>query len=78
MIELILPAYIQEHDRLGSSPEDIEGLEAEEEYDALNDETFGGLGSDLGDDWESQHEQLAEIAESSRHSLSETIDQNIG
>lgn len=54
---------------MGSSPEDCEGLEAEEEYDALNDETFGTLeaGGDL-DDWELQHEQLAEIAESSRHS----------
>lgn len=41
----------------------------EEEYDALNDETFGGLedGTNL-DDWERQHEELAEIAESSRHS----------
>ncbi|GLV36973.1 Protein associated with topo II related - 1 [Carabus blaptoides fortunei] len=56
-------------ERLGSSPEDIEGLEAEQEYDALNDETFGALGDEAElDDWEVQHEQLAEIAESSRHS----------
>ncbi|KAJ8981860.1 hypothetical protein NQ317_008207 [Molorchus minor] len=41
----------------------------EEEYDALNDETFGTLedSSNL-EDWEQQHEQFAEIAESSKHS----------
>nr|XP_022906854.1 protein PAT1 homolog 1-like [Onthophagus taurus] len=39
----------------------------EEEYDALNDETFGTLEDDNNlEDWEQQHEQLAEIAESSR------------
>lgn len=53
-------------------------MEAEEEYDALNDETFGALDSDLGDDWEAEHEQLAEIEESNRNSISETLDQNIG
>lgn len=44
-------------------------MENEEEYDALNDETFGGLEnvSEL-DDWEQQHEQFAEIAESSKFS----------
>ncbi|RZC34298.1 PAT1 -like 1 [Asbolus verrucosus] len=41
----------------------------EEEYDALNDETFGGLeDSSVLDDWEQQHEQYAEIAESNKHS----------
>lgn len=41
----------------------------EEEYDALNDETFGGLeDSSVLDDWEQQHEQYAEIAESTKHS----------
>lgn len=47
-------------------------MENEEEYDALNDETFGGL-EDVSslDDWEQQHEHFAEIAESSR--LSEQI-----
>lgn len=49
--------------------DDDECLENEEEYDALNDETFGAL-EDLSslDDWEQQHEQFAEIAESSKHS----------
>lgn len=44
-------------------------MENEEEYDALNDETFGGL-EDVSalDDWEQQHEQFAEITESSRFS----------
>jgi DNA topoisomerase 2-associated protein PAT1 len=41
----------------------------EEEYDALNDETFGGLeDSSVLDDWEQQHEQYAEFAESNKHS----------
>lgn len=36
----------------------------EEEYDALNDETFGSEAT-IGD-WEKDHEKLAEITESSR------------
>lgn len=36
----------------------------EEEYDALNDETFGSE-ANIGD-WEKDHEKLSEIAESSR------------
>ncbi|XP_050315635.1 protein PAT1 homolog 1 [Anthonomus grandis grandis] len=44
-------------------PEDEEGYD-EEEYDALNDETFG---QSTLDDWEEQHKQFAEIKESSRH-----------
>lgn len=41
----------------------------EEEYDALNDETFGTLEDASGlDDWEQQHEQFAELAESSKNS----------
>lgn len=36
----------------------------EEEYDALNDETFGPDAT-IGD-WEKDHEKLAEITESSR------------
>lgn len=54
-------------------PDDEDGcLENEEEYDALNDETFGDLVDESSlDDWEQQHEQFAEIAESSR--LSEHI-----
>lgn len=36
----------------------------EEEYDALNDETFGSEAT-IGD-WEQDHEKLAEITESSR------------
>lgn len=46
--------------------EDDDGYENEEEYDALNDETFGCDPSNL-EDWEQQHEQFAEINESSRH-----------
>lgn len=50
-------------------PEEDDCLENEEEYDALNDETFGELedASSL-EDWERQHEQFAEIAESTKHS----------
>lgn len=51
-----------------SSPSNDDCVE-EEEYDALNDETFGGFedGSDL-DDWEQQHEEFAEYAEHSKQS----------
>ncbi|XP_017771959.1 PREDICTED: protein PAT1 homolog 1 [Nicrophorus vespilloides] len=47
----------------------VDGRDGEEsEYDALNDETFGGLGdSAVVDDWEQQHEQFAEIAENNKH-----------
>ncbi|GJQ81911.1 putative deadenylation-dependent decapping of nuclear-transcribed mRNA [Trypoxylus dichotomus] len=51
------------------STDEVDCIETEEEeYDALNDETFGTIedGTNL-DDWERQHEELAEIAESSRH-----------
>ncbi|CAG9861797.1 unnamed protein product [Phyllotreta striolata] len=52
-----------------SAQDEDDCLENEEEYDALNDETFGALeDSSSFDDWEQQHEQYAEIAESSRHS----------
>lgn len=50
--------------------DDADCLETEEEeYDALNDETFGTT-DDIGslDDWEQQHEQFAEIAESKKQS----------
>ncbi|CAG9794558.1 unnamed protein product [Diatraea saccharalis] len=40
------------------------GEPSEDEYDALNDETFGQDSQEL--DWEVQHEQLAEQLESSR------------
>lgn len=50
-------------------PDDSDILENEEEYDALNDETFGTLGDESSlDDWEQQHEQFAEIEENNRHS----------
>lgn len=43
----------------------------EEEYDALNDETFGPDAT-IGD-WEEDHEKLAEITESNRlHNQSAT------
>ncbi|XP_057670129.1 protein PAT1 homolog 1 [Diorhabda carinulata] len=48
------------------APDDDDCLENEEEYDALNDETFGEDVSSL-DDWEQQHEQFAEIAKNSIH-----------
>ncbi|KAG5873477.1 hypothetical protein JTB14_029565 [Gonioctena quinquepunctata] len=49
-------------------PDEDDCLENEEEYDALNDETFGALeDSSSLDDWEQQHEQFAEIAEHSKH-----------
>lgn len=52
------------------APDDVDCLETEEEeYDALNDETFG-TADDISnlDDWEQQHEQFAEIAESKKQS----------
>lgn len=45
----------------------IPSEEDEEDYDALNDETFGD--SVITGDWEQDHEKLAEIAELSRRSL---------
>ncbi|CAG9770202.1 unnamed protein product [Ceutorhynchus assimilis] len=44
--------------------DDDDTYENEEDYDALNDETFGAQ-SNL-DDWEQQHEEFAEFNESSR------------
>uniref|UniRef100_T1IBP9 Uncharacterized protein n=1 Tax=Rhodnius prolixus TaxID=13249 RepID=T1IBP9_RHOPR len=41
--------------------------EDEEDYDALNDETFGE--SVITGDWEEDHEKLVEITEQSRHGL---------
>lgn len=50
-------------------PDDEDCLENEEEYDALNDETFGALEDTSSlDDWEQQHEQFAEFEESAKHS----------
>lgn len=46
--------------------DDDDCYDNEEEYDALNDETFGAC--DPSDDWEQQHEQFAEFQESSKHS----------
>ncbi|XP_017883974.1 protein PAT1 homolog 1 isoform X1 [Ceratina calcarata] len=45
-------------------PFEEDDLGGEEEYDALNDETFGSEAT-IGD-WEKDHEKLAEITESSR------------
>ncbi|CAD6239932.1 GSCOCG00002425001-RA-CDS [Cotesia congregata] len=44
-------------------PLDEDDIVEEDEYDALNDETFG---SATDDDWEKNHEKLAQIAESTR------------
>lgn len=52
-------------------PLEDEDVGEEEEYDALNDETFGPDAT-IGD-WEKDHEKLAEITESSRpHNQSAT------
>lgn len=50
-------------DGLDCPPEE-DDLGEEEEYDALNDETFGSEA--IIGDWEKDHEKLAEITESSR------------
>lgn len=51
-------------------PEEDDCVEnEEEEYDALNDETFGAADDNaLFDDWEQQHEQFAESEENSKQS----------
>lgn len=49
-----------------SLPEDDSCLDNEDEYDALNDETFGDIECDSTvDDWEQQHEKLAQFAKHS-------------
>ncbi|XP_014279200.3 protein PAT1 homolog 1 [Halyomorpha halys] len=48
----------------------------DEDYDALNDETFGG-DAVLAGDWEQDHEKLAEITELSRHHPNVNHHQNI-
>ncbi|KAK8387471.1 hypothetical protein O3P69_018196 [Scylla paramamosain] len=50
-------------------PEDgaVEGGHEDEEYDALNDETFGSAAVVDGD-WEESHQHLASITEANRHS----------
>ena len=59
---------MQSEDNVSSDEVDCVETE-EEEYDALNDETFGALEDSANiDDWEQQHEQYAEITESNRHS----------
>lgn len=66
----IIDLLFQDEDNILPPDDDDDGcLENEEEYDALNDETFGAV-EDLSelDDWEQQHEQFAEIAETSRYS----------
>lgn len=45
--------------------EEEEIVEEEEEYDALNDETFGSEAT--AGDWERDHEKLAHITETGRH-----------
>ncbi|KAL1502533.1 hypothetical protein ABEB36_007664 [Hypothenemus hampei] len=57
--------------------EDDDGYENEEEYDALNDETFGACETLDDDDWEQRHEEFAEINESSKHNekLEQTVSQ---
>ncbi|KAF5301066.1 hypothetical protein FQA39_LY10885 [Lamprigera yunnana] len=53
------------------SPDETDCLEIEEEYDALNEETFGTLEDSCGiDDWEQQHEQFAELAQNSKQTVS--------
>ncbi|XP_076630988.1 protein associated with topo II related - 1 [Colletes latitarsis] len=56
-------------------PLEEEDVGEEEEYDALNDETFGSEAT-IGD-WEKDHEKLAEITESSRpHNQSTSTKKN--
>lgn len=51
-----------------------ECLENEEEYDALNNETFGDLEDDDGlDDWEQQHEQFAEFTKKHSDELEKSV-----
>lgn len=50
-------------DGFDSSLEDEEYGD-EDKYDALNDETFGS--DAIAEDWEQDHEKLAQITESSR------------
>lgn len=45
----------------------MEGGHEDEEYDALNDETFGSAAVADGDDWEESHEHLASLTEANRH-----------
>ncbi|XP_014365328.2 ATP-dependent helicase BRM [Papilio machaon] len=51
------------------------GGPSEDEYDALNDETFGQDSDEL--DWEVEHEQLAEQLESSRRHHAHVDDDNL-
>ncbi|KPI96264.1 Protein PAT1-like 1 [Papilio xuthus] len=51
------------------------GGPSEDEYDALNDETFGQDSDEL--DWEVEHEQLAEQLESSRRHHTHIDDDNL-
>lgn len=45
----------------------MEGGHEDEEYDALNDETFGSAAVAVdGDDWEEGHEQMASLTEANR------------
>lgn len=44
----------------------MEGGHEDEEYDALNDETFGSAAVADGDDWEESHEHLASLTEANR------------
>lgn len=60
-----LSGYLDEELPDGPGPE-LE--DEEEEYDALNDETFGADALAEGD-WEEDHEKLAELAEQSRLSI---------
>lgn len=67
-IKIILRFRLQHDDHLLAS-DDVDCLETEEEeYDALNDETFGTIDDVSNDDWEQQHEQFAEFAESKKQS----------
>lgn len=52
------------------SGDEVDGPDTEEEeYDALNDETFGALEDTSSlNDWEQQHEHFAELDESAKYS----------
>ncbi|XP_015586789.1 protein PAT1 homolog 1 isoform X2 [Cephus cinctus] len=60
-------------DAIDGPPEE-EDLGEEEEYDALNDETFGSDAA-IGD-WEQDHEKLAQLTESKRHHQNLPLNKN--
>lgn len=61
-----MDSCISQHLLFSPQPDDgcLEGGPEDEEYDALNDETFGSAMVD--GDWEEGHEQMATLTEAGR------------